>query len=361
MEATRLKCTLSLERIGSSGETVSRKTCKDSLLCLGRNEVGDVVVRVCRAQSEETSTYTLRDFAIHKRFLKDGKAGIRLNTQKVHILISNCPPEQLSAFLKSLVVKVGARGSSQGAQRRMIGDVSLEFDDISPLTEKDYRLARKNKGIPDPKPLQVKGQTPRSSGSSSMGLKRRLAEPSDPKLQPPLKRCVTLKQDEHLTSEQQQVIDQVLKGTSLFFTGSAGTGKSFLLKKLIGLLPPETTFVTASTGAAACLIGGTTLHQFAGIGTGQGSLQQCITMATRPSKAEQWKKCQTLIIDEVSMIDSDFFDKLECVARVVRKTKNPFGGIQLVLCGDFFQLPPVKAGDQKYCFQVRHTYTHVRT
>jgi ATP-dependent DNA helicase PIF1 len=67
-----------------------------------------------------------------------------------------------------------------------------------------------------------------------------------------------------LNREQNLVLDAVMKGRSIFFTGSAGTGKSFLLKRIIGALPPQHTFATASTGVAACHIGGTTLHSFAG-------------------------------------------------------------------------------------------------
>lgn len=68
-----------------------------------------------------------------------------------------------------------------------------------------------------------------------------------------------------LSKEQKCVLNAVLSGKNIFFTGSAGTGKSFLMKKIIGALPPDSTFATASTGVAACHIGGTTLHQFAGI------------------------------------------------------------------------------------------------
>ena len=70
-------------------------------------------------------------------------------------------------------------------------------------------------------------------------------------------------------------------GQSIFFTGSAGTGKSFLLKRLISHLPPETTVVTASTGMAACQISGGTLHSFAGIGTGEDSFEACAQRVLR--------------------------------------------------------------------------------
>ncbi|KFV71022.1 ATP-dependent DNA helicase PIF1, partial [Dryobates pubescens] len=134
-----------------------------------------------------------------------------------------------------------------------------------------------------------------------------------------------------------------------------GTGKSFLLKKIVGSLPPNSTYATASTGVAACHIGGTTLHAFAGIGSGKAPLEQCIQLAERPGVRQHWLACQHLIIDEISMVDGKFFDKLEAVARAVRKRDEPFGGIQLIICGDFLQLPPVcKANEEtKFCFQAR--------
>lgn len=112
-------------------------------------------------------------------------------------------------------------------------------------------------------------------------------------------------------------------------------------------------------GVAACQIGGITLHQFAGIGTGEAGLERCVELASKPVSIGIWRKCKHLIIDEVSMIDVNYFQKIEEVARRVRKNEKPFGGIQLILCGDFFQLPPVsknKYGDKnklttKFCFQ----------
>lgn len=132
-----------------------------------------------------------------------------------------------------------------------------------------------------------------------------------------------------------------------------GTGKSFLLKRIISELPPDVTTATASTGVAACHIGGITFHQFAGIGLGTGTLERCYQMASRSSSASMWRKTKYLIIDEISMVDADYFDKVEAVARHMRKNDRPFGGIQLILCGDFFQLPPVKKYDEKskFCFQ----------
>lgn len=143
------------------------------------------------------------------------------------------------------------------------------------------------------------------------------------------------------------MVDQVIgKRKSVFFTGSAGTGKSVLLRQLIQELKehfkPGQVAVTASTGIAACNIGGCTLHSFAGVGLGTGDVQLLLKkLASNKKATSRWKKVKVLIIDEVSMVDGDLFDKLEEIARKVRKKDLPFGGIQLVITGDFFQLPPV--------------------
>lgn len=97
-----------------------------------------------------------------------------------------------------------------------------------------------------------------------------------------------------------------------------------------------------------------TLHAFAGIGDGEASAQRCLQIVERkPAVASLWRKCKILIIDEISMVDADFFTKIEAVARHVRRNEKPFGGVQLILCGDFLQLPPVTSKENKksFCFQ----------
>ena len=261
----------------------------------------------------------------------------------------------------------------------------MQFDEISPLTERDVELARRNsthttattnatsKGHVTPGRATA-GAGSKFGGKENLTTPRRVevcgAKPTKRKLSevntenfdenPSKKKPIVLKCTSGLplSAEQTKVLQMVKAGESVFFTGSAGTGKSYLLKRIISSLPPDTTFATASTGAAASLIGGTTLHAFAGIGTGNGTLEHCISLASRESRAVTWKKCSCLVIDEISMIDAEFFDKLEAVARSVRRNRTPFGGIQLVLCGDFCQLPPVsKEGERKqYCFKV-HVYS----
>jgi ATP-dependent DNA helicase PIF1 len=111
---------------------------------------------------------------------------------------------------------------------------------------------------------------------------------------------------------------------------------------------PDRVAVTASTGLAACNIGGVTLHSFGGIGLGKEDVPQLVKKIRRNQKAKnRWIRTKILIIDEISMVDGDLFDKLEGIARVMRNNGRPFGGIQLVITGDFFQLPPVPDYDSK--------------
>lgn len=152
-----------------------------------------------------------------------------------------------------------------------------------------------------------------------------------------------------LSDEQRSVLDLVAEQKrSVFFTGSAGTGKSVLLRETIKVLREkykremDRVAVTASTGLAACNIGGVTLHSFAGIGLGKEAVPELVRKIKRNMKAKQrWLRTKILIIDEISMVDGDLFDKLEAIARAIRNNGRPFGGIQLVITGDFFQLPPV--------------------
>ena len=152
-----------------------------------------------------------------------------------------------------------------------------------------------------------------------------------------------------LSDEQRSVLDLVsAKEKSVFFTGSAGTGKSVLLREIINSLrikwkrEPDRVAVTASTGLAACNVGGVTLHSFAGIGLGKEAVPELVRKIKRNQKAKlRWMRTKVLIVDEISMVDGDLFDKLENIARAIRNNGRPFGGIQLVITGDFFQLPPV--------------------
>ncbi|KAF8647713.1 hypothetical protein AX16_006549 [Volvariella volvacea WC 439] len=174
-----------------------------------------------------------------------------------------------------------------------------------------------------------------------------------------------------LSQEQMHILQLAQEGSNVFYTGSAGTGKSVLLREIIKTLRnkyvkhPDAVAVTASTGIAACNVGGVTVHSFAGIGLGLESVNDLASKIKKNKKAyTRWKRTKVLIIDEVSMVDGELFDKLEGLGRTLRKEKGPFGGIQVIVTGDFFQLPPVsKAGPVKFAFEaetwsdtIQHTF-----
>ncbi|XP_065648802.1 ATP-dependent DNA helicase PIF1 isoform X2 [Hydra vulgaris] len=158
-----------------------------------------------------------------------------------------------------------------------------------------------------------------------------------------------------LSAEQKKVLDIVKSGRNVFITGSAGVGKSFLLNELIKSQTKKGVYVTASTGVAACNINGTTLHSFAGIGLGNKPASiLAYDILKKPFKVEakkRWLGCRILVIDEISMIDAGLFSTVEEVARIVRNNDSPFGGIQVILCGDFLQLPPVNV--TKFAFETQ--------
>jgi ATP-dependent DNA helicase PIF1 len=173
-----------------------------------------------------------------------------------------------------------------------------------------------------------------------------------------------------LSSEQQQVLRLIsYMKKSVFFTGSAGTGKSVLMREIIQVLKKnhsreaDRVAVTASTGLAACNIGGVTLHSFAGIGLGKEPAEVLVKRIKKTPKARQrWLRTKVLIIDEISMVDGDLFDKLEEIARTIRNNGRPFGGIQLVITGDFFQLPPVPERSKvaKFAFEAATWSTSIQ-
>ena len=161
-----------------------------------------------------------------------------------------------------------------------------------------------------------------------------------------------------LTGEQRRATQRVLiNGENLFITGAAGTGKSFVLMYIIQELElryPGQVAVTAPTGTAAANIGGQTIHSFGGVGVGTGSIPQlCFKARKSPGALQRWRNSRVLVIDEVSMLDASLFETLEVIASSLRRSKAPFGGLQLVLCGDFLQLPPVSERGQpisRFCF-----------
>jgi len=151
-----------------------------------------------------------------------------------------------------------------------------------------------------------------------------------------------------LNADQSVAFQAVQSGKNIFLTGPAGSGKSFLVRRIMEWATAigHTISVTALTGCAALLLGkAKTLHSWSGIGLGKESAETLIVnIMKKPKSKRAWKKTDILVIDEISMMTPELFEKLDLIGKRVRASEKPWGGIQLVLCGDFFQLPPVTKG-----------------
>lgn len=165
-----------------------------------------------------------------------------------------------------------------------------------------------------------------------------------------------------LSPQQLQCLDDVVyKKKNVFLTGGGGVGKSHVVKVISQLLEWKGVnyALTATTGVAAVTVGGCTIHSYSGLGTGTASVQTYVKRLSQEPYATKWNKLQLLIIDEISMLHPDFFRKLDtCVSEVRGRPRQRFGGLQVLLVGDFFQLPPVwKANDgdadNQFVFETR--------
>lgn len=141
-------------------------------------------------------------------------------------------------------------------------------------------------------------------------------------------------------------LEILLSGESVLLTGPAGAGKTYLLNRFIKLAKNEGKHVsvTATTGLAATHLGGTTIHSWAGIGVAD-YISPGFAEHMSKGRHEIIEKTDILVIDEISMLHDYRLDMVDEVCRLVRKNDEPFGGIQVVMSGDFFQLPPVNRGN----------------
>ncbi len=166
------------------------------------------------------------------------------------------------------------------------------------------------------------------------------------------KPLITPEQYPDLNQLQFKAMSDLVLGSNVFLTGAGGTGKSYVIeqyyKKACTMYGSSTVHKTSTTGISAKLINGQTLHSFAGIGLGIDSgpdLAKNIYSGAR----SRIKNCKVLFIDECSMLSFELFNKLNYIFQTIKNNKGPFGSIQLVMIGDFFQLLPIKSND--FCFE----------
>jgi ATP-dependent DNA helicase PIF1 len=163
-----------------------------------------------------------------------------------------------------------------------------------------------------------------------------------------------------LSQEQQIAFDKYVQGHNIFITGPGGSGKSELIRIIYkhANMRCKNICVTALTGCASILLNckAKTLHSWASIGLGNGSIESII-LKIKKNKFQKavWKETDILVVDEVSMLSLKLFHMLNDIGKAIRGNKKPFGGIQLIFSGDFYQLPPVgdylEPDTQRFCFE----------
>ncbi len=152
---------------------------------------------------------------------------------------------------------------------------------------------------------------------------------------------------------QAQAMTVMMSGSSVFLTGAPGSGKSFVLAKFVRNAQKKgrKVAVTASTGVAATQIGGTTIHSWSGIGIRDKlDAKDLAVLSKRKQLVLRFQTTDVLVIDEISMLSGRFLDMVDSLAKALRGDPQPFGGLQIILVGDMFQLPPVNRGSTKQDF-----------
>jgi len=155
--------------------------------------------------------------------------------------------------------------------------------------------------------------------------------------------------------KQSQALDIMKMGQNVFLTGRAGAGKTFVLNEYIKYLRQNSipVAVTASTGIAATHLGGITIHSWSGMGIKDVLFEQDLNKLLKKTYLKRhYRENEVLIIDEISMLHAHQLELVNQLCQAFRQSLKPFGGMQVILTGDFFQLPPVGRGGQATKFVV---------
>jgi ATP-dependent DNA helicase PIF1 len=148
---------------------------------------------------------------------------------------------------------------------------------------------------------------------------------------------------------QEDALNILKTGRNVFLTGEPGAGKTYTINAYVTYLKTRGigVAITASTGIAATHINGMTVHSFSGIGINKYlSPADLRAIAVKKKVADRIKAAKVLVIDEISMLDARTLDLIDAVCKAIKEPFLPFGGLQIIFVGDFFQLPPVSRGGE---------------
>lgn len=235
MDDGQLTCSTNIEWLNKAGNILKKLTYKNANLKIIRNEFREMFVEII-AQKSAPIKLQLKGIVVHNKFMHEGKATIKFQENNCTLMLSNAPPSQLLSFLRIIFIKMTDKKQTMTSiplRTKLLSNKPKCEDEISPLTIADVENAKK-------KISKATTTTP-----SPISRKRKL-QSNDEKNPKRLYSSPTF--NEPLNIQQQDVLDACLMGHNVFFTGSAGTGKSYLLRKIINALPPDVTFPTASTG-----------------------------------------------------------------------------------------------------------------
>ena len=245
-----LSCAVTLEWMTPQGSITRKVIYKTASMRIIRNEFREMFMEIT-SEKHAAIRLALKSINVFKKFMVEGKASIKFQDAHCTLFISNAPPTNLVSFLRTIFVKmtgdkeksIDKTPSKQTMRTKLLSGKAQAFEDISPVTVADITNAKSK--------ISKSSTTTPSPPSKKRKLDDINKGPAPKKLYSPSPLTTT----SSLNTEQQRVLEACLGGKNIFFTGSAGTGKSFLLKRIVAALPPDVTMPTASTGVAACHIG----------------------------------------------------------------------------------------------------------
>ncbi len=169
-EGGELECTVAYEQLAATGEVTRRNVYKSTRLLLGRNEFKEVILKVTLGKRD--FSYRLQDITVHKKFAREGKATIKLLSQKLQLLLSNCPPDRLLLFLKTMSTKLEClrQKGFVSDRKRLHSDLQRTFQEISPLNMQELENVHNMRA----KALESRGDifTPKGKRKAFPGRKR---------------------------------------------------------------------------------------------------------------------------------------------------------------------------------------------